>query len=84
MNITESGRNRRRSGTPASGQHHIHRDTREDTMPIRLTIGGRTATATLTDTLTARDFASLLPLTVEMHDLFGREKPGQLPRPLQQ
>ena len=38
-------------------------------MPIRLTIDGRTATATLTDTLTARDFASLLPLTVEMHDV---------------
>jgi hypothetical protein len=51
-------------------------------MPIRLTIDGHTAIATLTDTLTARDFASLLPLTVELHDLFGREKPGLLPRPL--
>ena len=51
-------------------------------MPIRLTIDGRAATATLTDTLTAREFASLLPLTLDMRDLFGREKPGQLPRPL--
>jgi hypothetical protein len=51
-------------------------------MRIRLAINGRTATATLNDTPTARDFASLLPLTLDMHDLFGREKPGQLPRPL--
>jgi len=51
-------------------------------MPIRLTIDGRTATATLNDTPTARDFTSVLPLTLDMNDLFGREKPGQLPRPL--
>jgi hypothetical protein len=51
-------------------------------MRIRLVVDGRAATATLNETPTARDFASLLPLTLEMHDLFGREKPGQLPRPL--
>jgi hypothetical protein len=51
-------------------------------MRIRLDINGRTATATLNDTPTARDFASLLPLTLDMQDLFGREKPGPLPRPL--
>jgi hypothetical protein len=51
-------------------------------MQIRLAINGRTATATLNDTQIARDFASLLPLTLNMKDLFGREKPGQLPRPL--
>ena len=51
-------------------------------MRIRLTIEGQTATATLNDTPTARDFASLLPLALNMHDLFGREKPGQLARPL--
>ena len=51
-------------------------------MRIRLTVDGQTATATLNDTPTARDFASLLPLALNMHDLFGREKPGQLPRPL--
>jgi len=42
-------------------------------MPIRLTIDGRTATATLNDTPTARDFTSVLPLTLDMNDLFGRE-----------
>ena len=51
-------------------------------MQIRLTVDGQTATATLNDAPSARDFASLLPLTLNMQDLFGREKPGQLPRPL--
>jgi hypothetical protein len=47
-----------------------------------LTTGQEQATATLLDNAAARDFASLLPLTVTMHDLFGREKPGALPRAL--
>jgi hypothetical protein len=52
------------------------------TVRIRLTVDGQTATATLNGTPTARDFASLLPLNLNMRDLFGREKPGELPRPL--
>jgi hypothetical protein len=51
-------------------------------MKVRLKVGDSTATATLLDNETARDFASLLPVTLDMHDLFGREKAGQLPRPL--
>ena len=51
-------------------------------MRMRLTVGDHTATAALLDNETAHDFASLLPLTLAMHDLFGREKPGQLPRAL--
>lgn len=51
-------------------------------MRMRLTVGDHTATASLLDNETAHDFASLLPLTLVMHDLFGREKPGQLPRAL--
>jgi hypothetical protein len=47
---------------------------------IKLTIDSKTLTATLTDNGTARDFASLLPLTLTMNDLFGREKFGHLPR----
>ena len=39
-------------------------------------------TAHVIDTETARDFVSLLPLTLEMRDLFGREKSGDLPRPI--
>src|SRR5215218_8950203 len=49
---------------------------------IRLIIGDDVATATLEDTAAARDFAAMLPMTIDMHDLFGREKPGRLPRQL--
>jgi hypothetical protein len=49
---------------------------------IRIRIGSRTLTATVAQNKTARDFVSLLPLTLSMHDLFGREKAGALPRAL--
>jgi hypothetical protein len=49
---------------------------------IRLRIGDDVATATLEDSAPARDFAAMLPTTIRMHDLFGREKPGRLPRQL--
>ena len=47
---------------------------------IKLTTDNKFLTATLADNRTARDFASLLPLTLTMNDLFGREKFGHLPR----
>jgi hypothetical protein len=56
--------------------------TGHGTTRIRLRVAGAEATATLRDTATARDFASLLSVTLRMHDLFGREKPGALPRAL--
>ena len=57
---------------------------RESVMRVRMTLGDRSATATLADNPTARDFASLLPVTLSMSDLFGLEKPGTLPRALDQ
>jgi hypothetical protein len=51
-------------------------------MRIRLTAGETVLNATLDDNATARDFASLLPLTLQMNDLFKREKYGRLPRSL--
>ena len=30
----------------------------------------------------ARDFTAMLPMTIDLHDLFGREKAGRLPREL--
>jgi hypothetical protein len=51
-------------------------------MKIRLTVNGNAITATLIDRETTRDFVSLLPLTLTMNDLFGREKFGDLPRPI--
>ncbi len=47
---------------------------------IKLTIDNKILTATLADNATARDFASLLPLTLTINDLFRREKFGHLPR----
>jgi hypothetical protein len=54
----------------------------EGTVQVRLSIGGQEAIGTLADNPAARDLVSLLPLTVPMSDLFGREKPGPLPRAL--
>ena len=52
-----------------------------NTMKIRLTLDNSKAiTATLIDSETTRDFVSLLPLTLTMNDLFGREKFASLPR----
>ena len=52
-----------------------------NTMKIRLTLdNGKAITATLIDSETTRDFVSLLPLTLTMNDLFGREKFGHLQR----
>jgi len=47
---------------------------------LRITIGDKTIEARLADSDAARDFASLLPLTLPMNDLFRREKFATLPR----
>lgn len=51
-----------------------------DRMKIRLKVGDKVLRATLIDSKTAQDFVSLLPLTLTMNDLFGREKYAHLPR----
>jgi hypothetical protein len=70
------------SAAPTSQSPTETASVRRDSMKIRFTIGHAVATATLDDNPTARDFASLLPVTLTMQDLFGREKPGPLPRTL--
>lgn len=49
-------------------------------MKIRIVLNEKAITATLIDSETTQDFISLLPLTLTMKDLFGREKFGHLPR----
>ena len=61
-------------GSPSAQRSH--------SMKLNLNIGGKVVTATLADNATARDFVSVLPLSVSMKDLFGREKYGDLPRAL--
>jgi len=51
-------------------------------MKIALKAGDKIVTATVAENETARDFVSLLPLSLSMKDLFGREKYATLPRPL--
>src|SRR3954447_15640972 len=51
-------------------------------MRIKLTINGTQLTGTLGEGPAARDFATLLPLTVELTDFNGRERVAHLPGPL--
>ncbi|MFF7442981.1 cyclophilin-like fold protein [Streptomyces sp. NPDC008122] len=51
-------------------------------MDIRVTLDGRPVDATLNDSPTARDFAELLPLTLDLEDFHGTERVTDLPRKL--
>lgn len=57
---------------------------RKVTMKIRMTINGKVATASLDDTPAARDFASLLPLSITLTDYASTEKVSDLPKRLSQ
>lgn len=52
------------------------------TMRIRFKINGKTVTATLADNATARDFISLLPVTLTFEDYAATEKIAYPPRKL--
>jgi hypothetical protein len=47
-------------------------------MKISLEASGRQLSATLRDSDVSRQFFAMLPITITMHDLFGREKFGPL------
>jgi hypothetical protein len=49
---------------------------------IRLTVEGRVVHATLNDSAAARDFASILPLTLNLSDFHESERIAGLPRRL--
>ena len=51
-------------------------------MKIRIKVADKEIIATVANNETARDFVSVLPLSVSMSDLFGREKYGDLPKAL--
>jgi hypothetical protein len=57
-------------------------DPQGKTMKVRLNVEGTAITATLLDNATARDFASLLPLTLTLQDYAATEKISYLPRKL--
>jgi hypothetical protein len=62
----------------ASAQPGVEQSSK--TARLRIVVDGKVINATLSDNETAKEFASLLPLTLTMSDLFGREKTAQLPR----
>jgi len=73
-----------RGATDAGAQPPVRRtpDQQAGTMKIRIDVEGRSLSATLDDTEAARDFASLLPLTVKLEDHASTEKIADLPRRL--
>ena len=68
--------------TDAAGQSSAQGGMNQtsSTKKIRIAVDTKVITATLADNETAKEFAALLPLTLTMSDLFGREKTAQLPR----
>jgi hypothetical protein len=57
-------------------------DQQVKNMKIRIKVGEKEATATLNDSQAARDFVSLLPLTLTLEDYAKTEKISYLPRKL--
>jgi hypothetical protein len=54
----------------------------QDDQRIRIRTGDQVVTARLNNSEAARDFVSMLPLTIEMDDHLRREKTGVIPGPL--
>ncbi|TQJ36890.1 hypothetical protein FBY34_8850 [Streptomyces sp. SLBN-115] len=55
---------------------------RSTPMDIRVTLDGRPVDAALNDSSAARDFAELLPLTLDLEDFHATERVADLPRKL--
>jgi hypothetical protein len=67
--------------TAPSGRNTAPSD-RNIAMDIRVTLDGRPVDATLNDGPAARDFAGLLPLTLDLEDFHQTERVADLPRRL--
>jgi hypothetical protein len=76
------------SSAVSSGQQETSASTtpsdtaRNTVMDIRVTLDGRPVDATLNDSPAARDFAELLPLTLDLEDFHQTERIADLPRKL--
>jgi hypothetical protein len=69
-------------GPAAAQQTETASGSQDQTMKMRIIMDDRTLTATLAENPTARDFASLLPLTLTLSDYASTEKISYLPRKL--
>lgn len=70
--------------TGGASRAQVNQVSKERTngMKVRIKIGEKEVTATLKDSETARDFASLLPLTLTLEDYAHTEKISDLPKRL--
>jgi hypothetical protein len=54
----------------------------QETRQIRIKLGNQVVTGSLNSSEAAKNFISMLPLTIEMDDHLRREKTGVIPEPL--
>ncbi len=71
-----------RSGSASSVNPEQTSSKRTQEMKLNINIGGKILTASLADNPTARDFVSLLPLTLTLEDYSRTEKISDLPKRL--
>jgi hypothetical protein len=72
-----------RSGWPAvTAADAAPASTRHEESRMWMSVGERRFAITLTDNAAAHAFAAQLPLTMDMSELNGNEKHGDLPKPL--
>ncbi|MFF1548023.1 cyclophilin-like fold protein [Streptomyces sp. NPDC058291] len=69
-------------GNTAPSDRNTAPSDRNSAMDIRVTLDGRPVDAALNDSPAARDFAGLLPLTLDLEDFHQTERIADLPRRL--
>ena len=82
LNQTACGAGKSKPVSTPPAQSNEVSDKKAGEMKVRITIGEKLVTATLTDSEAARDFVSLLPLTLVLEDHAKTEKISYLPRKL--
>jgi hypothetical protein len=84
LNQTACGAGKSTVGStpPAQANQVSNKKAKTEDMKISITIGDKVVTSTLTDSEAARDFVSLLPLTLTLEDYAKTEKISYLPRKL--
>jgi hypothetical protein len=72
------------SGIAADAVPTTHTNAKQEQrmLKLRIDVDGKPITVTLDDNATARDFVSLLPLTLSLEDYAATEKVSDLPRRL--
>ena len=70
------------AGLAVSVQQAVQGSKRAEQPGVWMTVSGRRFPITLADSQAARDLAAELPLTLDMAELNGNEKHGELPRAL--